>query len=157
MKDITKEMTLWIYRELPNLDVCDNVGREMHAARWNAYRKRINSAERKRLEAADRALSIFKLQALRTPKSQRMALLKDLANRKIERRCMSQYWIKTMRAEFEQVKHKIKLKGQCWVCDAPAELRHHIIQLQHGGRNIERNIVLLCCSCHAEIHPWLRQ
>lgn len=30
--------------------------------------------------------------------------------------------------------------------------RHHIIQLQHGGRNIPNNIVHLCRSCHKEIH-----
>ncbi len=44
----------------------------------------------------------------------------------------------------------------CWCCWNRRELvRHHIIQLQHGGRNLQCNIVSICKLCHAEIHPWM--
>lgn len=33
--------------------------------------------------------------------------------------------------------------------------RHHIIQVQHGGSNYVRNIVVICDECHAKVHPWL--
>lgn len=32
---------------------------------------------------------------------------------------------------------------------------HHIIQIQHGGRNRKRNLVLLCRECHALVHKGL--
>jgi 5-methylcytosine-specific restriction endonuclease McrA len=44
----------------------------------------------------------------------------------------------------------------CWVCHvAKATCRHHVIQVQHGGGNDDRNIVPLCEGCHAEVHPWM--
>lgn len=46
--------------------------------------------------------------------------------------------------------------GICFVCSLLANVRHHIIQIQHGGGNSHRNIVRLCQACHAVIHPWLR-
>ena len=46
-------------------------------------------------------------------------------------------------------------KKTCFVCGEKPNVRHHIIQLQHGGTNIHSNIVPLCNSCHAEVHPWL--
>lgn len=45
----------------------------------------------------------------------------------------------------------------CFVCPKPARVRHHIIQLQHGGDNSAANVVRLCFECHAEIHPWLKR
>jgi hypothetical protein len=46
--------------------------------------------------------------------------------------------------------------AMCWVCHvAKATCRHHIIQVQHGGGNDNRNIVPLCDGCHAEVHPWM--
>lgn len=57
-------------------------------------------------------------------------------------------WIKT--GKKGQTLYRI-----CFVCGKDAECRHHIIQLQHGGRNMHDNVVGLCNRCHAEIHPWL--
>lgn len=34
-------------------------------------------------------------------------------------------------------------------------IRHHIVQIQHGGSNRLRNIIAICQHCHAQIHPWL--
>jgi hypothetical protein len=59
------------------------------------------------------------------------------------RRCTRKSWKKFM-------------KAHCWVCHvAKATCRHHIIQVQHGGGNDDRNIVPLCDGCHAEVHPWM--
>lgn len=50
-----------------------------------------------------------------------------------------------------------RLVGPCWACRSfEALVSHHVIQLQHGGNNDVRNIVLICEWCHAAIHPWLR-
>lgn len=47
--------------------------------------------------------------------------------------------------------------GVCWVCRLNRKLvTHHIIQVQHGGRNTKRNKVHICHPCHAEIHPWMK-
>ena len=47
-------------------------------------------------------------------------------------------------------------KANCWACHGvKATSRHHIIQVQHGGGNDDRNIVPLCDGCHAEVHPWM--
>lgn len=43
----------------------------------------------------------------------------------------------------------------CYVCDNGADVRHHVITLQNGGRNKNNNIVPLCYSCHAKVHPHL--
>lgn len=50
------------------------------------------------------------------------------------------------------------LRQSCHACQVQrATIRHHIIQLQHGGSNRQRNVVYLCGQCHAEIHPWLME
>jgi len=47
--------------------------------------------------------------------------------------------------------------SQCFVCrrDGRSFHWHHVIQIQHGGSNLARNLVPLCEDCHAAIHPWL--
>jgi hypothetical protein len=46
--------------------------------------------------------------------------------------------------------------GRCWVCDGRrATCRHHVVQLQHGGRNTDKNLVDLCRRCHVLVHPWM--
>ena len=69
--------------------------------------------------------------------------------------------LRKRRAHFEEVKydlHRMSLQrnARCWCCGSKAECRHHIIQLQHGGLNSRKNLVSLCFTCHAEIHPWLK-
>lgn len=54
------------------------------------------------------------------------------------------------RAEFE--KSGIEWRQRCAVCRNKAHHRHHIIQLQYGGRNIPQNIISLCRDCHKKIH-----
>lgn len=62
------------------------------------------------------------------------------------------------REKFNKHKHwKLDLEGNCVVCGARADVRHHIIQIQKGGTNGHHNLVLLCNPCHAEVHPWLKQ
>lgn len=44
------------------------------------------------------------------------------------------------------------LSDRCFVCGELPKHRHHIIQIQHGGRNTYRNIVDLCVKCHRRVH-----
>lgn len=93
-----------------------------------------------------------------TSKKQKLAALKEIAamdfpvsDKPIKDR------IKVRRGKFNKHKHKkLDLAGNCVVCGASADVRHHIIQLQKGGTNGPQNLVLLCDPCHEEIHPWLK-
>jgi 5-methylcytosine-specific restriction endonuclease McrA len=42
--------------------------------------------------------------------------------------------------------------GRCWLCSAEANHRHHIVPIEQGGRNIKKNIVPLCVTCHRSVH-----
>jgi len=44
----------------------------------------------------------------------------------------------------------------CSVCYRAADVRHHLIQLQNGGRNKAKNLIPLCNQCHGEVHYWLK-
>jgi hypothetical protein len=45
---------------------------------------------------------------------------------------------------------------RCFVCAvAAADSGHHVIQLQCGGTNVPYNIVPVCLTCHADVHPWM--
>ena len=47
--------------------------------------------------------------------------------------------------------------GRCWACAESALLvNHHVIQIQNGGHSWHLNLVKICGSCHAAIHPWLK-
>jgi 5-methylcytosine-specific restriction endonuclease McrA len=53
-------------------------------------------------------------------------------------------------------KRLLKKGAKCWVCKRQDKLvRHHMIQLQHGGENWKQNLVVICEGCHAEVHPWM--
>jgi len=46
--------------------------------------------------------------------------------------------------------------ADCFCCQKkPASMWHHIIQIQYGGRNVEKNRAPICRECHRKIHPWL--
>lgn len=65
---------------------------------------------------------------------------------------------KINRCKFDRVKserHSLRSHKICFACGAKAAVRHHIIWVKHGGLNSKRNLVSLCRSCHAAIHPWL--
>lgn len=88
-------------------------------------------------------------------KEDRMSELKRLSGVVLPSRNLSR-----RRNKFNKVKaqlHKLWTRRNkvCFCCSDPATVRHHIIQLQHGGHNSRKNIVSLCSPCHAEIHPWL--
>jgi hypothetical protein len=76
----------------------------------------------------------------------RLTLLKDMAEFRERNRCR-----KTRRGWFQRFG-----KFPCFVgCGRMCEHAHHVIQLQHGGADIDLNKVPLCSICHAEIHPWM--
>lgn len=67
------------------------------------------------------------------------------------------------RCDFNGVKHRLcraKIDSPCFICGhigkTPPHSRHHLIQLQNGGLNCRRNLVVLCDPCHADVHPWLK-
>lgn len=63
------------------------------------------------------------------------------------------------RSKFNETKRTLcrqPIGSPCFVCGCPGFNRHHLIQLQHGGINSRRNLVILCDPCHAEVHPWLK-
>ena len=63
---------------------------------------------------------------------------------------------RTMRTSFDRMRKIFVIKGhRCYCCQFYAQVRHHVIPLSRGGRNKYNNIVPLCKSCHAKIHPWL--
>jgi hypothetical protein len=47
--------------------------------------------------------------------------------------------------------------ADCFAClkRSHRTYRHHIIQVQHGGSNDQRNIVDICLNCHKRLHPWI--
>ncbi len=48
------------------------------------------------------------------------------------------------------------VEGACFSCQLKKAVhRHHVVQIQWGGRNIERNVVHLCRNCHRSLHPWM--
>lgn len=50
-----------------------------------------------------------------------------------------------------------KQETTCFVCNAVARLRwHHVILVKHGGSDSPRNLVAICRTCHASIHPWMQ-
>ena len=63
-----------------------------------------------------------------------------------------------LRDSFNETKwSRFPLRNEvCLVCGVPAQVRHHIILLTHGGVNWLTNLAPLCNVCHAEIHPWLK-
>lgn len=54
-------------------------------------------------------------------------------------------------------RHSLKSHSKCFACKNDGNVRHHIIWLKNGGINSKINLVTLCYSCHAEIHPWLKR
>jgi hypothetical protein len=63
------------------------------------------------------------------------------------------------KSQYSRQKHyycPLRKHHKCFVCGEQAEIRHHIIQLHHGGFNERRNLVRLCRKCHKEIHPWMK-
>lgn len=104
-----------------------------------------------------RLLTEFKQRARAcVAKADRLALLQEFAERQATGTTRS---VAQRRARFEHRKQKGHydcMGSFCWVCRDPSEARHHVIQIQHGGRNRKDNIVMLCRVCHVLVHPWMK-
>lgn len=88
----------------------------------------------------------------------KLALLQELATERIYYK--NGQSLTTRRTKFDKIKRHRHNRLQhkfCFICLGEANVRHHIIQLQHGGINSKRNIISLCYKCHADIHPWLKK
>jgi hypothetical protein len=139
---------------LPEPERPVHVSMDTAQARFNERRKTpfLGSTPNKVL------MSVFKDRSKQANTMQKkIALLADYAAIVIYLRDGKE--LKTARRSFDSVKNsRFKLEGSvCWVCGCPAEVRHHIIQLQHGGMvTVARNIKFLCNDCHKEVHPWLK-
>src|SRR5271157_5851131 len=85
-------------------------------------------------------------------RERKIEMLREMATRLFGNCRDQKLWF---RRQFNSKKKKFNW-GQCRVCGVKAQLVHHVIQVQNGGHNHRRNLVPLCHSCHAEIHPWLK-
>ena len=76
---------------------------------------------------------------------------RNIKKRKIK--SLYDYW-PTYPPDWEERTQKIKEKrNTCEVCKETWKLHvHHKIKLSNGGNHTENNLVLLCESCHGEIH-----
>jgi hypothetical protein len=99
----------------------------------------------------------YHYKGIRFDREKRIKALQYLASLNFD----SKYSLYYRRKVFEDKKQKRYKKTlinypECFGCLKKPNVRHHMIQLQNGGNNIRKNIVSLCNSCHAEIHPWLK-
>lgn len=90
-------------------------------------------------------------------KGARLSLLKHFAALVITRDVDGTRAERRERHERGSTKPQEWKEGVCWACRLWRVLvRHHVIQLQHGGTNWNLNIETICDECHAEVHPWLK-
>lgn len=56
--------------------------------------------------------------------------------------------------EWLRVKQVVKKRdeGRCRICRKPGHEVHHVVMRSLGGKDEARNLVLVCRSCHTEIH-----
>lgn len=86
---------------------------------------------------------------------EKLALLITASRRRFKLPCNMAERNARMRQLFQETKVHFALNGRkCAVCKELATARHHIFQLQNGGRNHRKNLMALCDTCHTEIHPW---
>jgi hypothetical protein len=71
-------------------------------------------------------------------------LLRNTKLRPTANHNIRQHYNKTLRDE--------KANLPCFICGGEWHHKHHIIQIQHGGRNLRANWVCLCRDCHREVH-----
>lgn len=100
-------------------------------------------------------LGEFRHRYLDAPWAELMEALKEIAH-KVYR----SYGGSELRKRRDQFLRNQKLRRmldyRCWTCPNPAEVRHHVILLKHGGHPTTRNnLVALCRECHGRIHAWL--
>ena len=89
---------------------------------------------------------------------ERHALLISMTSQVYQIHAMGKVHNARTRNRFHLFKGKISLESEiCGCCEGPAEIRHHIVPIKNGGHNAPLNIMCLCKSCHAEIHPWLKE
>jgi 5-methylcytosine-specific restriction endonuclease McrA len=122
------------------------------------YRKQLGLSDPRTQRAyGDRQFRLCaKFRAIK--RNRRMHYLKKMAEKVIISRTLEE--IKQFRAGFDQnkIRHlSLTEKSNCFTCSNVATLRHHVIQLQNGGRNKRNNIVPLCSRCHGNIHPHLNR
>lgn len=91
-------------------------------------------------------------------KHKRIALLRQMATIVVKEVSVDE--LSRKRANFNEHKDflfPIESESWCWSCGKkrPTE-RHHVILLKNGGPELTKaNVVFLCDTCHATIHPWL--
>lgn len=122
------------------------------SAAWARKFELPNSEPQNRAQAQLKMLQDFWDRFEKEPEH-RLKFLKEMAELDLGKRPRKQ--IRLVRKQFR--KRHIYLGGKCATCPNLATVRHHIIQLQYGGRNRRYNIILICDDCHAIIHPWLQK
>ncbi len=85
------------------------------------------------------------------PRYKKIQLLRAMASLNLMKKPKAIQRVKT-RKHFENYVRDEQDDRPCFACGKRFDHRHHIIQIQHGGRNRKRNLVLLCRGCHSEVH-----
>jgi len=117
------------------------------------------SRKRKRFERRRRACIDATVAALRHFRGacrihgKRMSILRTFVDIRFDEISMGVYYF--MRAQSKQTRRDWPSSSPCFVCGEPTTIVHHVIQLQHGGADIDANKVPLCDTHHADLHPWL--
>jgi hypothetical protein len=123
--------------------------------RWKAKVDRAREKRRRLVRATKDALRDF--DARTVDRTQRLRVLRAFAAVELEN--VPATWLKTERvvADLSRPHWFARYRGaRCFVCGVrDVEHAHHVIQLQHGGADIDRNKVPVCGVCHADIHPWM--
>jgi hypothetical protein len=59
-------------------------------------------------------------------------------------------------ANYGELLAEIEEGDRCQLCRREEwRVKHHVVPLDWGGINADINLVALCHSCHAAIHPWM--
>lgn len=92
--------------------------------------------------------------------NERIELLSEYAERKYFFRYPKLRYVRVRKSfSKKQSRARYRVPGYhsfpCKVCGIAESIKHHIIQVQHGGDNRNMNLIRVCESCHAAIHPWL--
>lgn len=81
----------------------------------------------------------------------------SMQNKLEELRKFSEFKIPNPIPYYVRREGKHRPHGNCRVCIVkPANVQHHMIQIQHGGPDEFWNRIHICNDCHEEIHSWLK-
>lgn len=139
--------TVWIQK----FDSSDTLRRRRKRIRELWHKKHDRPAYQREKTPIEQLLYDFRFNSTDKTSQEKISLLLEYSNKILCATSGSN--LDLMREEFRQ--SRTRLQEMCFVCDKKADVRHHVICLKNGGRNVRDNIVSLCRGCHKKIHDWL--